>query len=392
MISIPGRIPIRIFPFFWVLILLIGWLNSASLSGQVITPFVGTAVWAAVIFFSVLIHEYGHALTALLFGQKAEINLVGVGGVTKRDGPKLAGWKEFLIVMNGPLAGLILFFISYNVMEHLSGSKVILFFALQVAVQVNLIWTLLNLLPVLPLDGGQLMRILLEGALGILGLKIAFLTSIALATAAGIAFFLIQQVFMGALFLMLAFESYRGWEGVKALTTNDGDSQLQELIQGGVEDLKGGRSREAFDKFSYVRDKVSKGVLYITATQYGARILAEQGDYKLAYLWLYPIKNRLSVDYLLLLQHVAYRLQEWDDAIVVGELISREEPLADSALLNALSYAIMGKAVPAVGWLRSAVDLGIPDVNQVIAKREFDMIRNSSPFQKLVESLNLKER
>ena len=28
MISIPGRIPIHIFPFFWVLIVLIGWLNS----------------------------------------------------------------------------------------------------------------------------------------------------------------------------------------------------------------------------------------------------------------------------------------------------------------------------------------------------------------------------
>ncbi len=28
MISIPGRIPIHIFPFFWFLILMIGWLNS----------------------------------------------------------------------------------------------------------------------------------------------------------------------------------------------------------------------------------------------------------------------------------------------------------------------------------------------------------------------------
>lgn len=391
MISVPGRIPIRIFPFFWVLILLIGWLNSASLSGQVITPLLGTMVWAVVIFFSVLIHEYGHALTALLFGQKAEINLVGLGGVTKRDGPKLVRWKEFLIVMNGPLAGILLFFLSYNIMEHQDGSKAVVFYALQVAVQVNLIWTLLNLLPILPLDGGQLMRILLEGAFGLLGLKIAFLSSIVLATVAGIVFFLIHQVFMGALFLMLAFESYRGWEGVRTLTAHDEDSELQELIKTGVEDLKGGRKQEAFDKFSHVRDKVSKGGLYITATQYGARILAERGDYKLAYLWLYPLKNRLSRDYLLLLQHVAYRLQEWEDAVAVGELLCREGPSADSALLNALSYAIMGKAVPAVGWLRSALELGIPDVNQVIAKREFDMIRNSPPFQKLVDGLNLKE-
>lgn len=379
MISIPGRIPIHIFPFFWFLILMIGWLNSLTL--------IGTVIWSIVILVSVLIHEYGHALTALMFGQRAEISLVGFGGLTKRDGPKLARWKEFLIILNGPLAGLLTFMVAYFILGHVGEKKTVLLYALEVAVNVNLFWTLLNLLPVIPLDGGHLLRILLEGALGLRGLKLAFLISIVLAALIGLYFFLVQQIFMGALFFLLAFESYRAWADVKSMTPQDTDQELQNVVKEGIEELKAGRSQEALAKFTYVRQQAPKGMLYVTATQYAARILAEQGNLKQAYQWLYPVKNRVPIDYLHLLQQLAYRLQEWEDAVKIGEQIYQQEPTIDTALINALSYAIMGRAVPAVGWLRSAIQLGMPDVQKVIERREFDAIRNSDPFQKWLKSL-----
>lgn len=379
MISIPGRIPIHIFPFFWFLILMIGWLNSLTL--------IGTIVWSIVILLSVLIHEYGHALTALSFGQHAEINLVGFGGLTKREGPKLANWKEFLIVLNGPIAGLLTFAIAYFLLGHVGEKKAILLYALEVAINVNLFWTLLNLLPVIPLDGGHLLRILLESAFGLRGLKLAFLISIALAGVMGIYFFIIQQIFMGALFFLLAFESYRAWADVKSMTPQDTDQQLQNAVKEGIEELKAGQSQEALAKFSYVRQQAPKGMLYVTATQYAARILAEQGNLKQAYQWLYPVKNRVSIDYLHLLQQLAYRLQEWEETIKIGEQVYQQEPTIDTALINAFSYAIMGKAIPAIGWLRSAVQLGMPDVQKIIERREFDAIRNSDPFQKWLNSL-----
>ena len=161
MISIPGRIPILISPFFWFLIVMLGWLNSGSI--------LGTAIWAAVILVSVLVHEYGHALTALLFGQEAEISLVGLGGLTKRLGPKLDRWKEFLIVLNGPMAGFALFFLSYFLLTVIPPQKTLLVYAFEVALNVNLFWTVLNLLPVFPLDGGHLLKIILESVLGIRG-------------------------------------------------------------------------------------------------------------------------------------------------------------------------------------------------------------------------------
>lgn len=378
MISIPGRIPIHIFPFFWLLIMIIGWLNSASI--------LGTVIWSAVILISILIHEFGHALTALAFGQQAEIHLVGLGGLTKREGPKLDRWKEFLIVFNGPLAGFITFIIAYQWAGFVSEKKTILIYALEVAINVNLFWTLLNLLPVLPLDGGHLLRILLEGIFGLRGLKAAFFISIILASLIGLYFFLAYHILMGALFLMLAFESYRAWADLKSLTPEDSDQELQNLVKEGVEDLKAGRSQEALNKFSIVRQQAPKGLLYVTATQYAGRILAEQGNFKQAYLWLDPLKNRLSIDYLRLLQQLAYRLQEWEETVKIGEQAYQQEPSIDSALINALSYAIMGKAVPSIGWLHCAVQLGLTDVQKVIEKREFDAIRDSDPFQKWVKN------
>jgi stage IV sporulation protein FB len=378
MISIPGRIPIHIFPFFWILILMIGWLNSATL--------MGTMVWSVVILISVLIHEYGHALTALAFGQTAEISLVGLGGLTKRDGPKLAKWKEFIIVLNGPLAGFMLFIVAYQLLGLVGERKSVLAYGIEVAVNVNLFWTILNLLPVLPLDGGHLLRILLEGAFGLKGLKLAFFASIVLAVLIALYFFLIQQVLMGALFFMLAFESYRAWADVKSLSPQDTDQQLQDLIKQGIEELKAGHPQDALAKFTYVRQQAPKGVLYVNATQYAARILVEQGHLKQAYDWLFPLKNRLSADYVRLLQQLAYRTQEWEEAVKIGQEAYQLEPSVDIALTNALSYAIIGEATPAVGWLRCAIQLGLQNVQQIIAKREFDAIRDSTVFQTWLKS------
>lgn len=378
MISIPGRIPIRIFPFFWFLILMIGWLNSASI--------LGTVIWSSIILVSVIIHEYGHALTALLFGQQAEINLVGLGGLTRRQGPQLTRWKEFIIVLNGPIAGFLIFILAYQLLGIVSQKRTILIYALEVAAEVNLFWTILNLLPVLPLDGGHLLRILLEGAFGVRGLKLAFFVSIVLAVLIALYSFLIQQILLGALFFMLAFESYRAWADVRGMSPQDTDQQLQNLVKEGVEDLKGGRTDDALTKFTSIRQQAPKGMIYVNATQYAARILAEQGHFKKAYDWLFPLKNRLSPDYLRLLQQLAYHVQEWEQAVKIGQQAYQQEPSIETALINAFSYAIMGEATPSVGWLRCATQLGLPDVQKVIEKREFDAIRESEAFKAWLKS------
>ncbi|EKE08125.1 MAG: metallopeptidase, M50 family, partial [uncultured bacterium] len=80
-----------------------------------------------------------------------------------------------------------------------------IFKATQVA---NLFWSIINLLPVLPLDGGQLLRIVLEACFGVKGFKAALLVGALLAIAISLYFFLVGAYLVGAFFFLFAYQSF----------------------------------------------------------------------------------------------------------------------------------------------------------------------------------------
>ena len=386
MIEIPGRIPIRIYPFFWVLALVIGWLNSFSELGSLNTALIKTALWVLVITISILVHEYGHALSALAFGQKAKIDLVGFGGVTQRAGSKLKLWQEFIIVLCGPLFGFCLAFVTYLFLIKTGERSLNLWrYILEISFYVNAFWTLVNLLPVQPLDGGRLLSIVLEGIFGVKGIKIAYFFSILIATAVGLLFFALNAVLAGSLFLILAFESYRSWQSSLPMREQDQNEEALMLFKEAEEDLQAARKQEAYNKFKRVRDMTQSGVLYTQATTYEATLLNEQGDYKTAYEILHPLQTKLNLPSLQMLQQLAYRNHDWNEAIQLGNQIFREAPSYEVAFINSLCYAELRQAKPTVGWLVSAVRLGLPHVKAMISKSEFDSIRNSVPFQEFIK-------
>lgn len=380
MLRFGRRIPITIHPIFWFIAFLIGWLNSSTV--------VGSIIWTIVILISVLIHEFGHALTSVAFGQSPRIDLMGFGGVTLREGPKLSLWKEFLIVLNGPCAGLILFAIAFQA-KHLIGLKggTYVAFGMEIATYVNLVWTLLNLLPILPLDGGRLVSIILEGLFGVKGLKFSFLLSIILAVAFSAFLFIIQAFLGGALFLMLAFESYRSWQATAGMTAHDQNADLQKLYKEAEDHLNMGSKEEALQQFQQIREESKSGFLYLAATERVAELMYEQGKYQEVFGLLYPIKNEISIGSLKLLHQSAYRLGEWKEAISLGDRAFQAFPSYDTALINALCYALLGKDSPAVGWLQCSIREGLPNLNEIVKKREFDHIRDHTAFQSFLKSL-----
>lgn len=377
MISIPGRIPIYIHPVFWLLIAILGWVNSGTI--------VGTAIWGVVIFFSVLIHEYGHALTAVFFGQRAEISLVALGGLTRRSGAHLKGWQDFLIVLNGPIAGLLVFFVAYLIRPHVNGEQYpLLAYGLTITVYANLFWTIVNLLPVLPLDGGHLLRIILEGIFGFRGMKAAFMISVILAGLVSLFFFLSNGFLIGALFLMLGFESYRAWADLNKIKPQDNQLHLKELFNAALKDEQEGHVQEALNKFEILREETQLGLLYVESTEHSASLLVQQGHLKQAYDRLVPIENQLSVESQEFLQKIAFQLGEWKAVVRVGQKIYQDKPSAEVALNNALASAQMGNDKPAIGWLRSAIQMGLANVSEVLRRKEFDSIRQLPDFKALV--------
>ena len=153
------RIPIRVHPSFWLLGLLIGW-DPEHPQYMVIC--------SLCILFSILIHELGHALTAEAFGWRSEIVLYLFGGLAFSE--RWAGrtpLKDIFVAAAGPAAQACLLPLLYATELILAeypavGGNEYVLVAMQFLWFINIVWTILNLMPVLPLDGGQILLGILE--------------------------------------------------------------------------------------------------------------------------------------------------------------------------------------------------------------------------------------
>lgn len=379
MLTIPGKILIRIHPLFWVIAGLIGWLASQSV--------LGTFLWGLVIVFSILVHEFGHALTATAFGQKAEINLVALGGETQRRGPQLKFWQEFFVIFNGPLAGIILFGLTFLCLKiSTQETSIIWRYILTVSLYVNFYWTIINLLPIQPLDGGRLLSIVLEGLFGLTGLKVALFLSVLLSILISIWFFINGNLLMGSLFLLFTYESFQTWHSTLPLMPSDRDESLQKLLQDAEEDLRVGHLEEAVNRLNEIRGLTKEGIIYVKATQYLAILLAAEQRFPEAYALLTPLQKQLDPEHLHLLHQLAYRNGDWKTAIELGNRIYRSSPGYDTALINAYCYSMLGETEPAIQWLQSSIRDGLPNIHVVLHRPEFNNIRQDPRFQSLYNS------
>ena len=169
-----SKIPIKIAPFYWVSSLLIAYINTQGSPNF----WLGMLAWMVVIFVSILVHELGHALVAKSFGQNPSIRLVAFGGLTIPGPKKIKKWQEFLVILCGPLFGFALFLIAWWVKSlQLFTEPGFMPYMISIFVWVNLFWTLVNLIPIIPLDGGQLMRVVFQGISRKHGEKIALVIS-----------------------------------------------------------------------------------------------------------------------------------------------------------------------------------------------------------------------
>jgi len=366
MISVGGKIPITIHPIFFLVAGIIGFLSSQTLAG--------TALWILIIMVSIIIHELGHAMTAIAFGQQAKIELVGFGGLTHHNGKELKPWQSFLVVLNGPMAGFALCGAAYAVYQFFPQQGAV-HYALAITVFINLFWTVVNLLPIQPLDGGKLLGIVLEKILGPRGVRLSYLVSIILAMGFAFLFFLLGLVIAGAIFFLFAFESYRAFSSLKNLTLLDRDQHLQEMMKQAAEKFE---ERDVVGAESALEDiltRTRRGLIYQSAQELLSRIQFERGDYEKAFENLYPIRNALSPSVLVMFHQLAGMMEKWDVVHELSESAYSTQPNYHTALLNATAEAVKGNKQATLGWLMRAQNDGAPDIESYIQRPEFDPFR-----------------
>jgi stage IV sporulation protein FB len=177
-------IPVRVHPLFWLTMFVLCYTKEAKI---LVVRLPAAAL-------SILIHEYGHALLMRWYGGRPHIVLYAMGGYAQYSGRKY-DWVEqpinrltedLAIIFAGPLAPLIVSaviavaMLPLGVVLHFQPMYGMPFFDaffeespswqmprmlkefLEFFINISMLWSFFNLLPILPLDGGRIASAILR--------------------------------------------------------------------------------------------------------------------------------------------------------------------------------------------------------------------------------------
>ena len=207
-------IPVRVHPFFWLFSAMMGWVGGDP--GY-------TMVWVACVFVSILVHEFGHALVLQAQGMSPEVVLHAFGGyASPQYHRRTSTWQRVGMLFAGPAAGFLLYALVrlllslpafrewLSPIEFDTQGKFRLRQAMSHLLFINLWWGLMNLLPVYPLDGGQMTRELLRARSPWRGVEVSLMISLVVAGLVALWFLFCSpspQPYAAILFASMAFES-----------------------------------------------------------------------------------------------------------------------------------------------------------------------------------------
>ncbi len=223
--------PVRIHPFFWLVGLILG---LGSIDAVTLTA------WICAFTIGILVHELGHAVVLRSYGARPHITLYGMGGLAAYDGAsarRFSPWQHITVSIAGPGAGFLLAAVVIAALGLTTGRWLtievggarLLGIGGEIAVEspflgylsyslvwISVFWGVINLLPVYPLDGGQIARelfLLVDRGRGMeLSLWLSVLAGTSLAAYALIVW---GSIFITILFGYLAYASYATLEAYR---------------------------------------------------------------------------------------------------------------------------------------------------------------------------------
>jgi Zn-dependent protease len=432
-------IPTKIDPSFFVLSFLLATGRGATAALIV--------EWLLVVFVSVLLHELGHALTARKFGATPSITLYSMGGVTSwSTDTELSSVKRLLISLAGPATGFLFGGIILLIGQMSPPSQKLLVHAYYDLIWVNIGWGIFNLLPMLPLDGGQILVTLEESLLRrksqIISHAISLLAALSIIYAAA-SFRLLWIAILGAWFaysngssLIKAikgrhdrkFESdlelarkaieNKDWERAvnlilrvqKAARSHQVQREAAWLLcftlvvqnkyeeaQTAIQSFEALHGEEPFLKgFLYFQQqKMAEALPHLRAAfvkeperQIGTMLvtaLTEEGKFAEA---LEIIKQPQVAEFrwalAINLHNASFQAGDFKVAAEAGALAFESKREPGTAYNVACSFARGGDEVSGLRWLERAVDAGFSDKNLMTTDPDIESLRASPSFDELL--------
>ncbi|HEY1083699.1 MAG TPA: M50 family metallopeptidase [Prosthecobacter sp.] len=199
-------IPVSIHWMFWATLALLGGIIPA-LENLERLNFV--LVWVAAGALSIFVHELGHALVMHHYGARhVQIVLQSFGGYAVSE-RRFARGEQFFVSAAGPFVQIAAGVLVWWVKDAWQPAEPLGRYFMGSFVNVSLFWAVLNLFPIIPLDGGRIM----ETILGPAREKTALVVSLVCAVLFAVAAFAMGQLFIAIFFLLFAGTNWRQLQG-----------------------------------------------------------------------------------------------------------------------------------------------------------------------------------
>lgn len=169
-------IPVQVDVSFLIILPLLAWIIGRS-AGELAAQFglegaaelsqgwwpYALGLFAAIgLFISVVIHEFGHAVVARMYGVKVRnITLWFLGGVAQFEQMPRQRGAEAAVAIVGPIVSIGIGFICWLALVGIPGQPASTKFVFGYLALANIVLAVFNMLPALPLDGGRVLRSLL---------------------------------------------------------------------------------------------------------------------------------------------------------------------------------------------------------------------------------------
>lgn len=217
--------------YSWFVILALAtseYASSYRVWGAALSWSAGLAI-ALLLFGSVLLHELGHSLAAMSQGIKVNsITLFLFGGIASIESESKTPGQAFQVAIAGPLVSLGIFLILGLGSQVMPPTNLLGIVAEKVA-EINLVLGLFNLIPGLPLDGGQVLKAAIWKITGSRFAGVRWAANIGqvlgwLAIAFGLTLCLLSRQY-GGLWIALI-----GWFGIRNASAYSRFTLLQEAL------------------------------------------------------------------------------------------------------------------------------------------------------------------
>lgn len=195
--------PVEVHWPFWIVAALLSGAATAKGPDGITFMLIGIAV----IFVSILVHELGHAFAMKHFGERrAEITLHSFGGYVRGTNFRTRT-EQIIISAAGPAAGGLLGLLAFMVWGPWLAEFKWLAVVVYKLMWVNIVWTIFNLLPIYPMDGGQISVAFMSKKPG--GERTALIISMICAGALALWQLSIGSLFNTALLGLFAYNNYQ---------------------------------------------------------------------------------------------------------------------------------------------------------------------------------------